>query len=375
MIRYLFAAAAVLSAGTACAGTIGRSEQPVIVLFEKGGENGRYAEGTVSWGKPDVTGTDNDGNSTGQVGSENWVLGGGIKTDINEKWSAALIYDQPFGAELDYRDSTLIYGGTSAEVDALALTALARYKFNENFSVHGGLRLARFGADVTLDGTNFTPISGYTFEGDDAWGVGGVVGVAYEQPARALRVILTYSSEITFDLDSSEDFPAPLAGFSGDSTTEVVLPQSLNLDFQTGIAKGTLLFGQVRWVNWDGFEVRPQSLDIVTGRPLAFKDYNVTHFKLGVGRQFNPTWAGAVQINYTPDEDNLGGVLDVVDGNKGLAATGTYTAPNGLKVTGGAQYIWFGDSTIQTGQPPNQNGAEFTDNSGLALLLKVAYNF
>ena len=384
MIRYLLATAAVLSAGAASAGTISRSEQPVIVLFEKGGENGRYVEGAISWGKPDVTGTDSDGNSTGQVGKENWLLGAGFKMDFNDKWSGALIYDQPFGADLDYQNSSLLYGGTggtNADVDALALTALARYKFNENFSVHGGLRVARFGADASLDGTAFAPISGYTFEGDEDWGVGGVVGVAYEKPEIALRVILTYSSEITFDLDSTEDFPAPLDGFYGDSTTEVVLPQSVNLDFQTGVAKGTLLFGQIRWVNWDGFEVRPQALNTVTGlageaRPLASKDYNVTHFKLGVGRQFTPTWAGAFQINYTPDEDNLGGVLDVVDGNKGVAASGTYTAPNGLKVTGAAQYIWFGDSDIQTGTgTANENGAEFTDNSGLALLLKVAYNF
>jgi long-subunit fatty acid transport protein len=380
MIRYLLATAAVLSAGAAHAGTISRSEQPVIILFEKGGETGRYVEGAISWGKPDVTGVDSDGNSTGQVGKENWLLGGGFKMDFNEKWSAALIYDQPFGADLEYQDSSLLYGGTggtNADVDALALTALARYKFNQNFSVHGGLRFARFGADASLDGTAFGPLQGYDFTGDEAWGVGGVVGVAYERPELALRVILTYSSEITYDLDSTEDFPPPLAGFSGNSTTEVVSPQSVNLDFQTGVAKGTLVFGQIRWVNWDGFEVRPKGLDAVTGQPLAFKDYNVTHFKLGIGRQFTPTWAGAFQVNYTPDEDNLGGVLDVVDGNKGVVASGTYTAPNGVKVTGAAQYTWFGDSTIQSGRDANGDpaGAEFTDNSGLALLLRVAYNF
>ena len=141
------------------------------------------------------------------------------------------------------------------------------------------------------------------------------------------------------------------------------------------MAKGTLLFGQIRWVNWDGFEVRPQTLDALTGLPLTFKDYNVTHYKLGIGRQFTPTWAGAFQINYTPDENKLGRILDVVDGNKGVSAAATYTAPNGVKVTGAAGYIWFGDSTLQTGQAPNLNGAEFTDNTGLALQLKVAYNF
>jgi long-subunit fatty acid transport protein len=141
MIRYLLATAAVLSAGAASAGTISRSEQPVIVLFEKGGENGRYVEGAISWGKPDVTGTDTDGNSTGQVGKENWLLGTGFKMDFNDKWSGALIYDQPFGADLDYQTSSLIYGGTSADVDALGFTALARYKINQNFSVHAGCAL------------------------------------------------------------------------------------------------------------------------------------------------------------------------------------------------------------------------------------------
>jgi hypothetical protein len=71
----------------------------------------------------------------------------------------------------------------------------------------------------------------------------------------------------------------------------------------------------------------------------------------------------------------LGRILDVVDGNRGVVASGTYTAPNGVKVTGAAGYIWFGDSTLRTGQPPNVNGAEFTDNTGVALLLRVAYNF
>jgi long-subunit fatty acid transport protein len=375
MIRYLLATAAVLSAGAVHAGTISRSEQPVIILFEKGGETGRYVEGAISWGKPDVTGVDSAGNSTGQVGSENWLIGGGFKMDFNEKWSGALVVDEPFGADLDYRDSSLIYGGTHADVDAIAFTALARYKINQNFSLHGGLRLARFGADVILDGTNFTPISGYDFDGDDAWGLGGVVGVAYEQPARALRLILTYSSEITFELDTNETFPAPLTGFSGTSTTDVVVPQSVNFDFQTGVAKGTLVFGQIRWVNWDGFEVRPQNLDDLTGLPLTSKDYNVTHYRLGIGRQFTPTWAGAFQFNYTPDENQLGRILDVVDGNRGVVASATYTAPSGVKVTGAAGYTWFGDSTTRTGQPPNVNGAQFEDNTGVALLFRVAYNF
>ena len=43
----------------------------------------------------------------------------------------------------------------------------------------------------------------------------------------------------------------PSAGESG--TTKFESPASLNLEFQTGLRPGTLLFSNVRWVNWDDF--------------------------------------------------------------------------------------------------------------------------
>jgi len=41
------------------------------------------------------------------------------------------------------------------------------------------------------------------------------------------------------------------------SVTEIKTPQSVNLEFQTGIAKVTLLFGSVRWVDWTAFNIFP----------------------------------------------------------------------------------------------------------------------
>lgn len=39
--------------------------------------------------------------------------------------------------------------------------------------------------------------------------------------------------------------------------TSVTTPQSVNLDFQTGVMKHTVAFANVRWVNWEDFSIRP----------------------------------------------------------------------------------------------------------------------
>ncbi len=40
-----------------------------------------------------------------------------------------------------------------------------------------------------------------------------------------------------------------------------ITPQSVNIDFQTGIAANTLAFANIRWVHWDQFAVTPTLLE------------------------------------------------------------------------------------------------------------------
>ena len=113
-----------------------------------------------------------------------------------------------------------------------------------------GDRLARerFGGDAATEGAAYGPLSGYSFQGDDDWGFGYVVGAAYEIPEKALRIALTFGSAIDFELDSTETFPDAVGGQVVKGTTEISMPKSVNLDFQTGIAPKTLLFGSMRWI-------------------------------------------------------------------------------------------------------------------------------
>ena len=91
------------------------------------------------------------------------------------------------------------------------------------------------------------------------WGYGYLLGAAYERPDIALRVALTYYSRIP----TTSRPPKPSANFGSptpvvqDTTTSVDTPQSVQLDFQTGVAPKTLVFGFIRWVDWSEFAIDP----------------------------------------------------------------------------------------------------------------------
>ncbi len=40
--------------------------------------------------------------------------------------------------------------------------------------------------------------------------------------------------------------------------SDAITPQSVNIDFQTGVAANTLAFANLRWVHWDQFAVTPK---------------------------------------------------------------------------------------------------------------------
>ena len=146
--------------------------------------------------------------------------------------------------------------------------------------------------------------------------------MAWERPDIAARVALTYNSAISYELPTTE---TSVFG-TVNSTTETETPQSVNLEFQTGIAADTLLFGGVRWTDWTQFVVSPPSYAALTGgQDLIFYNGDVYTYTLGVGYRFNEAWSGAV--TYVNDS-SIGGYslnLGPVDGYQSLSLAATYT--------------------------------------------------
>lgn len=356
MKHFVMVSAAMLAAtGGAYAGGVERSTQSVAILFEQG----RYAELNFGRFAPDVSGTVAGGlvSSGDMAGDYNsWSLG--YKMDIGDRMSFAMILDEPIGANVNYPASAAPYplAGATADLTSSAITALLRYKFESNISVYGGLRYQTVHGEVSLPS-----VGGYTLDTNYDSELGYVVGVAWEKPEIAARVALTYNSAITHTLDSVEFGAAP-------GTFETEVPESVNLEFQTGIAKDTLLFGSIRWVDWTSFIIDPPFYPAPLGNLVDYANDRTT-YNLGLGRRFNENWSGAVTIGYEKADGATTGNLGPSDGIKSLGLAATYTMDN-MKITGGVRYVDIGDATTN----PPVSGV-FTDNSGVGVGIRIGYTF
>ncbi len=337
---------AVLTLTTAAvhAGGLDRSGQSISSIFE----TGRYAELSFGMVNPSVEGVFTHplagAMASGNVAPSYTQLGFAFKMDLNDKLSAGLIADQPYGAVVDYDTPGYPLYTTNAEVKTQSLTLIGRYKLNDAFSVHAGVR------SVTASG-HYDPVGPYASTYSAGTDTGYLVGVAFEKPEIAMRVALTYASETHFALD----------GTVGDLTA--TMPASVNLDVQSGIAANTLLFGQIRWADWTSATVD----DTLAGNLVDYTSDTVS-YSLGLGRKFSDSLSGAVTLGYEVGDGKLASNLAPTDGNFNIGVGGTYTRGN-MKLSGGARFVKLNDATTEI------LGAEFNGNSVVGLGMKVSFAF
>ena len=346
--QMMIAGLTVCASGAAFAGGVERSAQSVAILFEEG----RHVELSFGHFAPSVSGT-RAGTASGDMASSYTTVSLGYKMDIGDRMNLALILDQPIGANVAYPAGTgYLLQGTTAELTSSAITALLRYKFDNNVSVYGGLR------HETVKGVVSLPFIDYTLTTNNDTELGYVVGVAWEKPEIAARVALTYNSAITHSLDSVE---------GGDATEgfDTEVPQSVNLDFQTGVAKDTLLFGSVRWQEWSAFDIDPPNYPFAS--PLVSYASDRVTYTVGIGRRFNDQWSAAVTASYEDPDGQVTGNLGPTDGFASVGLAATYTMDK-LKITGGLRYVDIGDAITTV-------AGDFQDNSGVGVGLRIAYSF
>lgn len=352
-VAALFAA----SASSAFAGGIERNPLNLAPLYE---EN-RYLEVSAGLVFPDIEGTGGlvpaafGGpipltGSTGNLLETYATIGLAYKGEISDRLSYALFLSQPYGADTFYpatpptsaTDVTAVYGNSFADLDSYALTTLIAYDVTPRIKVYGGPVIQLIEAEAGLP---FIPAgaagSGYEVDAGQSIGFGAVVGASYSIPDIALRVGLTYKSAISHEFDTTETLGG-VAVF--DSQTDIETPQEVTLDFQTGIAQDTLLFGQARWVDWSEFEIAPPNYPLLAaGRALVAYEEDWYTFTLGVGRKFTENWSGALSATWEPATGAELTSLGPIDGRIGITAGATFENAR-YKITGGVNYSWLGDT-------------------------------
>lgn len=432
---------------TAHGAGLDRSGQDITAFLQ----DGTYGEVVYTYVDADVSGTDNAGRNTGNM-SETYDFGRfGVKADINDTFSVGVIYDEPFGAAVQYsgvnnfvsegatatalafqnsdsakalrdgitkltagiaqaqaagQDTTALQAqlqaaqklaaqsaavatstamtaeaqkgeGTKVEIRTQNATLLLGAKLgqNKNFQIYGGPAMQRLTGELHLRGNTYSALGGYNATLGANMGYGWVAGVAYHKPEIALRASLTYRSEIDHKHPMGETVPA--TSYQGVRDFEVTLPESWNLDFQTGVSPTMLLTAKVRYVPWGDFSITPpQYFDTLKG--FRGQGYPVVSYsddqwsgELGLGKKLSDKVSVSGSIGYDSGAGNPVSTLGPIKGYYSLGLGAKYNFTPEWSVSAGAKYLKFGDATAQL--PTGDKVGEFKDNDGYIVGVKLAY--
>lgn len=408
----LATSALAVCASMASAGGIDRSRLPYAAMFEAGS----YVELGFSSVSPSVTGAysaqgigagnlfGKPGTSSGNMAESYTTMSLGFKTDLTEKLSVGVFVNQPYGADAKYNSG--FYTGLEAHWSSNQIAALVKYDVASGFSVYGGAKYVTSKAEIGIPDQMIRASIGQaaqelatqaglasgptavalaakasslgtlaqnqqvnlaysaTTETDSKTAL--IVGAAYERPEIALRVGLTYEQGFTHSFASSETLPVQLGG-SLNGKTEIEMPRSITLDFQSGVAKDTLVFGMIRYSNWSVWEVRPPLYNAAFNADVTSIDNDVTTYQLGVGRRLNDNLSVFGRVTYEEAKGGVASRLAPTDGSTSFGIGATYRQDK-LKITGGIEYATLGDAT-------DASGTKFTGSDALGIGVQIGYSF
>ncbi|MDR0235635.1 outer membrane protein transport protein [Acinetobacter sp.] len=298
-------------------------------------------------------------------------------------------------------NATLGKGNTKVEVDSQNLSMVFGFQPSKNFNIYGGGVYQTVRGSVSLRGQTYSLFNGYDSKIKETSGVGWLAGAAFQIPEIALKASVTYRSEIDHDANIQENISAlgALALLPGgqaaiskiqnmDGKTRITTPQSVNLDFQTGIMADTVAFANVRWVNWKNVPIRPlkfgatsEAIGPLVGKPNGFNlvDYSDDQISanVGVGRKVNDHWAGNVSVGWDSGAGNPITTLGPTEGYWNVGLGLQYSPTPATFIAGGVKYFWLGDAKAQISSQYGTDAyvAEFKDNNAIAYGLKMGYRF
>lgn len=326
-------------------------------------------------------------------------------------------------------DGEVPTGNSKSSFDMQILSLVFGYQPNKNWNIYLGPTYQTFKSQVELRGSVFSLYNGYDFHTKTVGDWGWLAGLAYQIPEKAMQVSVTYRSAITHKVTANENLPLidmlstqqgrdlmdqhldymisidqmtvqkkaalnqiiaefPDAETSG--TTKFKSPDSVNLEFKTGLRPGTLLFGNVRWVNWSELALQPYRFGEVSkivgvlSTPSRPEGFNLVRYfddqwsaTLGLGQRISPQWFGSVSVGWDSGAGEKVSTGGPAKGYYNLGLGAQYSPTPQTFISGGAKYFWLGDAKGQLGAQAGSDYyvAEFNKNHSIGYGLKIGYKF
>ncbi|BBR73568.1 outer membrane protein transport protein [Acinetobacter baumannii] len=378
-------------------------------------ENGNYAEANLFAVDSSVSGIVNDradlvrdhqSRDTGDIAESTQFYTAAIKLQLTDRLSFGVLYDQPFSADIKYParsnnsyfDNDISHEGTSVKADTQNLSLLFGYSPYQHFQIYGGPVYQTVKANVALRGNAYTQaFNGYNAKFKQQGEVGWLLGGSYQLPDIALKAAITYRSKIKYQFQVEEDiFGEPLKLVENEKT-QLETPASLNIDFQTGISEKSLVYMNLRWVNWKEFETRPPqygALSEILMKELTNGEY-IQGFKLdsyqndqysatlGIAHQFTEKWSTSTDVSWDSGTGNPASTMGPIKGSWSLGLGVQFNPAKNYFITGSLKYFWLGDTKTEDGTyylpiegiKPYAEQANFKNNHAIAYGLKFGYWF
>ena len=268
----------------------------------------------------------------------------------------------------------------SGDVTWKSTSLVAQYSIDENYSFFGGVN--RYALE---DGT-VTTLAGH-YEVEATTESVGIVGAAYERPDIALRVEAIYQPNKKVDVPTKSSLSS-LVPTTPVADASYTIPETMTLNFQSGIAEDTLLFGAIHQASWSDAQIiipaNPNGINPFTGAADAavsavgssFEDK--THYSIGVGRKLSDNLA--LSLSYGT-EDGGGAVssdpFTFRNGFETYSIAARYTIEN-MTLSAGYTYTKAGDvKIVHEAAPGVPSGLtlDYKDNNVSGFGVKLGYTF
>lgn len=393
------------------ASALDQSGQSILPFLESGNYfefNAFAVDSSISGVVHDRSDLVRDGQSrdTGNIGKSSQFYTAALKLQLSDQFSFGLIYDQPYAAKTayplrpnnSYSDNDFSQQGTSVEVKTQDLSFILGYSPLKNFQIYGGPVYQSVSGNVALRGDAYTEaFNGYDARFKEQAEVGWLAGTSYQIPEIALKAAITYRSKIKYKLQADESFFGEPLELVESAKTKVETPQSVNIDFQTGVSERTLAYMNLRWVNWKKFDLQPTQFgalsklvmeEITEGaytKGLKLDSYQKDQYSatLGVGHQLTDRWDVATEVGWDSGTGNPATTLGPIKGSWSLGLGAQFNPAQNYFIAAGVKYYWLGNTKAEDGTyylpiegiKEIAEQAEFKNNHAIAYGLKIGYRF
>ena len=277
------------------------------------------------------------------------IMSAAFKSDYSDTISYAFEMYEPMASTLQYPATV---GGVPAGQKALlrsqALSLTGKYDLsNSGFGIVGGIRQLT----IKRSTVNISPAQGDLVTTPDS-GIGYMAGVSYERPEIALKVLLSHAPGI--------DIVVPTTVVGSGTVSQ---PNFTTLEFETGIANNTLLFGSIHQGEHASAQVKLNGIGAIS----SFTDGE--KYNIGLGRKFNEKLSGS--FSYTTEEGSSATGTSLLSPTNG---TDTYSigvnyVTESVDIAFGYAMSSFGDKAVTTAY----GTGNFTNNDATTTGLRIKF--